>query len=455
MVLSLGLTNCFGSSTSALTGSTTGTTEASPSSPPVDIPSPVSHLSISSPDADGLVRVVGAAGFADAGSTVTVTSTQATSSLIKNSVRKGALQATTSATGTVNADGSFSVSLTSGVGDTITVTFTLESTLSQTDANVPDNKPLIPEGVSLFDVSVDGDLAQAGVLGNDGVDGFLYILDVNAASISNTITLTGATDAFRVSLDPTTGYYYVIDNVNAKFWEVSPDSGVVDSVTVTAPLDVVAGESGNFAVFTHGSGTSPASYFDVLTNTATVLPAPTYPAEATHVETPYVDAQSSEFYDCVATVSEMSDGIFYVYKYMIYDSLSSYYSGEITLSGTEIGTVTTPGGIALFNAGEEVLVTDSDNNRVLRAAFMDATAFTEIAVGEFPTGVTVDDANNLAYVVNSLDDTVSVIDLNTNTEIDTVETGILPLEISVDSTGSFFTAVAVSSFDNTVTIIEN
>lgn len=444
LTVSLGMAGCFGSSAASST----------PSSPPVDIPSPVSHLSISSPDTDGNVRVAGAAGFADAGSTVTVTSTPASSSVVRQSVQAKPLL-TTTATVTANADGSFVITLESSVGATITVTFTLESTLSETDSSVPDNKPLIPDDVILFDVSVDGDLAQAGVVGSDGTDGFVYIVDLNEAVISKTITLTGATDAFRISVDTTTGYYYVIDDVNELLWEVSPDSGVISSASVTDPSDVVAGETGNFAIVTHDSGSFTASYYDVLTDTTTPLQSPTFPAEATHIGTDYVDLQFDGMDNHVAMVSEMSDGLFYVYKYIVFDQTSSFYAGEITLSGDDIGTVTAPGGIALFKQGTEVLVTDAENDRVLRVSFSDSSNFTVIDVGTFPTGVTVDDANHLAYVVNSLDDTVSVIDLTTDQQISTVDTGILPLEVALDSTSSLSTAVAVSAFDNTVTIIEN
>lgn len=443
-LLSLGgLVQCSGSS---------GASSSSPSSPPVDIPSPVSHLSISSPDASGAVRVAGAAGFADTGATVTVTATSNSSSLVRGLANAEPLATSTSQSTTANADGSFRVSITASINDTIAVVYTLSSTLSQTSSSVPQNRPAIPEDVILFDVSVDGTAMQAGVIGNDGVDGFVYVVDINNAVISDTITLSGATDAYRIAADPQTGYFYVIDDVGDKLWEVSPDTGVVDSVTVTDPFDVAAGESGNFAIIAHGSGDYPASYYAVTSNTATTLPMPTYPPSATHVGTDFVDVQWDGTNNVAATVTLMSDDLYYVYKYVIQDQTSSFYAGEIPLYG-EDWEIVVPGGIALFNEADEVLVTDQENERVIRFSFSDSTTATEILVGLNPTGVTVDDLNGVAYVVNSLEDTVSVISLASNQEIGTVDTGLLPLEVSVDSSSTFTTPVAVSALDNTVTII--
>lgn len=418
------------------------------STPTVDIPSPVSHLSISSPDGNGISRVSGAPGFADAGTTVAVSRTS--TSFLTRLLPTAWAQST--ATATANADGSFTTTISSAViGDSVTVSCTRSGAATSQSSNVPQGQPALSNTATLLDVSVDGLLEQAGVVSNDGVDGFASLIDMAALTVLGEITIDGASGLSRVSVDTTTGYYYALDTTNNRLYEINPDTGATDSATVVNPADIAAGESGNFAIISHSSGSAPVSYYSVATNSSSAAQALTASTGATHVRSPFVDTQWGGFIDEFAIVSEMSDGNYYAFLYTAADQLTLTQSFEAQLFGT-ITAVTNPGGVALFNEAQEILVTDRATDRVIRVNFIEGL-MTTITVGDDPRGVTVDDENGLAYVTNAGDHTVSIITLSDNAVATTVDVGITPIAVDVDSTSSLQEAAVINAGDATVTII--
>src|SRR5882724_8400814 len=60
-------------------------------------------------------------------------------------------------------------------------------------------------------------------------------------------------------------------------------------------------------------------------------------------------------------------------------------------------------------------------------------------------------AQTRGYVTNGLDDTVSVIDVSTNSVIDTVSVGTRPLRVAVTPNGAFI--YVANGLDNTVSVI--
>lgn len=434
----LAVTNGCGGGTGA-EGSGSGST------PAADIPSPVSHLSISSPDANGVSRVSGAPGFADAGTAVSLTRAASSTSSLSRFLR-----AEDSAV-TANADGSFTTTISAAIGDSVTVDCTLNGSAARKTSDVPQGQPALTNTAILSDVSVDGLLSQAGVVSNDGVDGYASLIDMSALTVVGEIVIEGASGLSRVSVDTQTGVYYALDTENDTLFEIDPETGDTDSAEVLNPADIAAGESGNFAIVSHDGGSSPASYYSVATNSSTAADALTASTGATHVSSPFVDTQWGGLVDEFAVVSEMSDGNYYVFLYAAADSLSLTQSFEVQLFGS-ITAVTSPGGIALFNAATEVLVTDRATDRLIRIDFFAGT-IASVTVGDDPRGVTVDDTNGIAYVTNAGDHTVSVVTLSDNAVAAQVEVGITPVAIDVDSTSSLSEAAVINAGDATATII--
>jgi len=54
----------------------------------------------------------------------------------------------------------------------------------------------------------------------------------------------------------------------------------------------------------------------------------------------------------------------------------------------------------------------------------------QIPVGDFPSRVAFDRSNDMVYVSNCIDGTVSVVDISNNQVVDTITVGSCPREIA-------------------------
>ena len=70
-----------------------------------------------------------------------------------------------------------------------------------------------------------------------------------------------------------------------------------------------------------------------------------------------------------------------------------------------------------------------------------------------PWAVSVNPSTNVAYVANADGDTVSVIDGKTNTIIDNITVGTIPVALSVNPLTNI--VYVANRADNTVTVIEH
>lgn len=401
----------------------------SDTSSPLDIPAPVAHLTITTPDSEGVSRVTAAKNYADAGTSVTVTATGGTSSsLTRKTLTKASVRNTTTATATVAADGSFQVEIVASLTDTITVTYTLSGTLSETDYDVPEDNAAFPLEVDLLDVSVDPTLDLAMVLASDGTDGIVYVGNLSNGSLATTTTLSGASDVTRIATNPKNGYYYALDAVNGVVWEVNANTGTTSSKSISNIVDLEASTTSNYLIVSHSSGSNAASYYNPSAGTTTSISITT-DTGATHDSSSYVDTGFDGTRDKCAIVSLMSDDIYYITSYNIPDSTS------ITqVTSTQLPDLGIPGGMAMFSDGSEALITDFENDVLLRVNLSTDT-ITEIEVGSAPIGVGISSDDATAYVVNSFDDKVSLIDLATDEVSSTEDVGLFPTEIAVDNAG--------------------
>ncbi|MBA3947123.1 MAG: YncE family protein [Herpetosiphonaceae bacterium] len=88
----------------------------------------------------------------------------------------------------------------------------------------------------------------------------------------------------------------------------------------------------------------------------------------------------------------------------------------------------------------------------LRAATPWSTRVTTIRVGRQPIGVAVDPRIHRAYVGNSLDNTVSVIDTITNSVVDTIRVGLFPADVEVGLNTNV--VYVMNNYASTVSVIE-
>lgn len=419
--------------------------------PTTDIPAPVSHLSISSPDSDGLVRVKAEAGFADGGTTVTISNPNVVGlRWLIDKIDKFVRSALAHSTHTIsaNADGSFIETIEGAVGDPITVAYISGGSEADEEIEVPSNTPPLPLTADIQDVTIDPTNNQALIVANDGTDGFVHFINLDDFSYESTLTLPGASGASRIATDPTSGETIVIDTANDNAVHVS--GGAVNATTAISPSsDLSAGIEGGYVIIAHTDPTPALSYFDILLNAPLAVGDSENESGEDQVSASLVAVDNNGAGDILGVVSLMGDGTQILTTHQIDTVVPSInQSGAITLDG-----VANAGGLVLFNNAEEALVTDSNGDRVLRILLADGTV-TEIEVGDDPQGVAVDTADGVAYVVNNGDRNLSVISLDDNRVTQTVELGLSPTEIAIDPTGGSETPAVINTGDETVTLVE-
>lgn len=412
---------------------------------PVDIPTPVSHLSISSPGSDGNVRITAPDGYADPGTTVTIETSSASSSESENELLSASVSARlTTASDTVADDGSFQLELEGSIDDTCTITYTTDGTETTGTGTVPANQPPLPLSLTLTDIDIDPVENFAMVLANDGIDGFIYVIDLSDGSLDYEIELTGASGADHLSVDRRTGGFAAIDSDSDAVYDIHADYTNYDEVSVTDGNDIVAGKGGNFYMIAQ-TGDTNFSYYSVAMNLATAYTGLT--ADGTTFVAGILADSGFDTNDVFAMVAEMSNGAYYLFTFTVADSSSITQTAAI-----ELVDVNLPTGLALFSDGSEALITDSANDSVLRVD-VSTGDITTISVGDAPLGIALYPDDSVAYVVASGDDEIEVIDLSSNALSDSESAGIEPSAVSFGSTSNPLIPV-MNTGDNTVLLFE-
>jgi YVTN family beta-propeller protein len=113
-----------------------------------------------------------------------------------------------------------------------------------------------------------------------------------------------------------------------------------------------------------------------------------------------------------------------------------------------------PGGA--WAGGPRAYITNSSDNTVSVIDTVTNTVVATVPVGATPVGVAVNPAGTFVYVANSFSNTVSVIDTVTNTVVATVPVGVFSFGVAVNPAGTFAYVTnsdAVSVFDTANSIV--
>ena len=422
--------------------------------PSTEIPAPVSHLSISSPDSNGLVRVTGEAGFADGGSTVTLTNSSTTSFHfpIDLLVRNAFAQATASVT--ANADGSFVASLSAAAGDNIAVSYTKDGAVTEAETAVPENQPPLPsatDGVVYQDVTYNPTTEEAIVVANDGANGFLVFFNITTEA-STTVTLDGLSGANRVALDDANQIVVIADGDDPDtifHYHIGTGNLLEDATGGNQVVDVSASPSGNYAVLAFDNSNPAFSYYDVINDLLPVDGTAINDNQSSQSRAHGVDVSTAGESDLAALVSEAGDGSFFLTTHLVDTALPLFTQ----LTSTTLTGLGSPGSLDFFGPATEALITDRTNDLVLRVTIA-TEEITTIAAGDDPRGVAVERGNEKAFVVNSGDRTLSSINLTTNEVTSAEDLGLAPTAVAVDPTGEVDTVIVLNSGDNTLTLFD-
>lgn len=423
------------------------------SSPPVSIPAPVAGLiSISSPDANGVVQVRGTAGAVTGGSLVTITAGSADAALVKNSVK-----ALTTVTVVAESDGSFEAEITAVAGDVITIKQTKNgSTSTESSYEVKSGTPTLSFAPTAAVVYQSSDVGIVGM--TDGTNSSFQVYDL----LTKTLLLTENVSAFAVSdldVDQERSHVYLTDSTNSLV-AIYDDAGNArgSALSLTGAKTVTA--SATNAIEVVGQVSSANS----LTVVQDVDPAPvvlastlliSHPtaASATHTSTfasTCVDASVSTVELGVLSLFSNSDVIFSSVTLIAVSPYHMSVSHQVNLGVGAFGDV------VLNEDATRAYVTSTDTDELLILSGSGFATTTKISVGDSPDGVALDEENGFVLVANSGDNTVSVIALDSNTVTATLTTsdgiGLKPTKIATSMTlGTFMVA---NEFSETVSLLD-
>lgn len=404
----------------------------------MNIPAPVAGLIAStSPDADGMVQLNGAAGAVGGGASVDVT--KSSSSL---------------ATTVANADGSFSIEVPAALGDTIGVLqFEPGNSSPTTDVTIiPGRTPTaaVPFGPSFAPSFGDG--CVAGVFGSD--------TDVECFSPS-TFALTAQFlvpnfQADDLALDDSNGDFYLIQSSTNQVVVRDPVGGARGGpLSVTRPLAVAADLTNQFALVVQQSAATAVTMID----DGGSFPGLDASTDVTH------PTDGSAVHQRTSAVSTQQDVSFFIHMAM----LSVFDNGDTVL--TVMSVTPPPGGgfsvadqinlgpgtydsVVLFNDATEILVSDSGRNQVIRFNGSGFSNVTVYDVGLDPRGIAVSEDGQVAFVCNHDEHTIAIIGLIADAVLGFMPTG---LGVGLGPTGiainpSPFTGLVANDLDQTVSI---
>lgn len=418
--------------------------------PPTEILAPVSHLSISSPNSDGLVRVTAEAGFTDGGATVTITNNNAVSyHFFMNLFLREAFAHQTHVV-TANNDGSFQESIEASRGDRISITYTKDARETQVNEDVPENKPQLPQAtVSYQDLVYNPTTGGAILVANDGIDGYLFFYNINTQAITQA-TLAGRSGINRIDLDNTNQILVIVDSNdsnNILHYHIQSGNTLDDTTDGNQVVDVASSE--NFAVIGFETPTPAIGFYDLINDVVSATGNALDPNGNNQSTSHWVDMDNNGTTDVVALVSEASDGSFYLTTHTLDSSVPSF-SQQTTTSLTGLSS---PGGMVFFNRATEAFVTDRTNDRVFRFTQATSTLAT-INTEEDPRDVGVNSQNTEAYVVNAETRTLSAINLADSTVERVATLGLSPTRLATDPTGTTDIVLVLNTGDNTLSLYD-
>lgn len=429
-----------------------GGSASSESLPPLSLPSPVSGLiSVSSPDSDGNVRVRGAAGAVEANASVTVAASAGSSDSLNSRARQASDD---SVTVTAGPDGSFSTEIDADIGSNITITQSEDDeTSDETEFDVLDGIPSfdeIPVGTSVIradDVAV--------VSYTDGTDSFFDLYDLTTLDYVVTVTVEGFVVA-DINTDEVSGDSYLVDAENDLVIVADDEANITDAIITdgSSPISVAAFHGEEFGVIGHEDSDVSVAIIDYsgafLTEEFSLLIShPTDPS-ASHEKSFALSADSNMTGTKVAVLSEFDNGDT-IFSLVDADPLPS---ADLDVeSQVNLGT-NTFSDVVLYNDASEALVTDESGDAVIHLSGSGFATQVTVPVGDAPKGI--DDAvdEGFAFVANSGDHTLSVIDLDSMTVTATFDTGdgigLTPVDVAVDDDP--LTAIIANQTSLTVTL---
>ncbi len=427
---------------------------SNPASPPASIPAPVSSsISVTTPNENGFVTITGAAGAVPGSATVSAANVNRGGvvkffpALFINTAY-AAIQDSVVA----NADGSFVIITIEGsIGEVVRLRFNHNGEDSNTtDKIIPANVVNLSTTLSPRSAAIVDATNLAYVTTGDATNGFLWIFDMTNLQLSNEITINNQANMSAIAIDDTQNVALILNensNIAIPFNLLTNTAGA--NIAMNSPQSISASPSGGYFVVGMQDTNSVA-----LVNSTTLLVdcqhqiSNTIAPTSNHVSTTFITMETDGF-DFVMTLSEFDNDTLVLTRSRV-DGCAS--SPPLATLQQQVISTTSPAGLASYNGGLDLFVTDTASDSVIRANMSAATS-TSISVGDQPQGIAVNSGNNTVYVVNSGDNTISDIDILTN-DVSTFasETGLGASELVFNPTSG--DAILLSILDHAAWILQ-
>ncbi len=432
-------------------------------SPPAGIPSPVSNLmTASNPDTGGNVTLNGAPGSVLPNALVIAANASQGAMASQWKLDKWlmgvALAQTDSLVSQVTAgpDGSFTLVLQGQVGETLRITQTVDGQKSP-PAELTIKGTVIDLGVAGRGVAVDETSSKAYVTGGNGAEGLVFDLDLSRNEPLPSLpdpffTLAGLPNLGPISGDVEAQTALAIsgpENTVAVF-SLVPDDASLFTNSVTSPRGIDVNSGFNLAAIGVESALTSVSIHDTFDGSfeCSFLIATTQQGSSQHVSTPFVRLGTDDKGVLqIVAVSRFSDGSWLLTR----TALPSCFTAPIPNGTLIIPQLTEPAGLGIFNQATQAIISDSAGAQILVGNFSTAE-FTAVPVGSVPKGVTVDEANGRAFIVNSGNNSITLLTLADLTTRKLVGVGLGPSELAVDA--KLKRGLLISDLDETVVIVD-
>lgn len=425
--------------------------------PPAGIPAPVSSfITVTSPNPDGFVRVTGAAGSVPGGATVTAGNvTQG--AIVKNFhsffIRSARAEIQNSVV--ANSDGSFVISdIEADIGDTIRIRYELNAFTSEvTDKLVPDNVVLLSDSLVPQNLAYDSINNKVFVTSSSEGDGFIFIVDpdLNQLDLNSPLVFPGEENLQGIAVDSVSGNAVMVNPTSGRIIPFNATSFIPGNPSnLTGANSVVIHPVGGFALIgVQDSGNSLALYNigaesiqdTLLLNNGT----------ATHVRTPFIDIANDGSNFQVISISFFDDDSYIISK--VQENGANLNAPSINVDLASAHNIGVPGSLAVFNNTNEVLISDTSNDQVHRLSLLGATTtlLATYDVGHNPGDIVINENSNMAYLVNTDDNSMTSINLNDDTTTSFLDSiGLAATLFAFDSGNEV--GFLLSPFDHTLII---
>ncbi len=267
-------------------------------------------------------------------------------------------------------------------------------------------------------------------------------------TLTNSVLALPINYAENVAVTPDGKYVYADNGGNGAVNYIYKVSTLTDSITNTVSIDVTAGSGEGMAITPDGKtaylggiegSATPNSVYALNTSTNTITNSILvgswsdggYVTAAPDNSLVYVDIQSyGDAYGGVNVISTLTNTVVNSISFNAYDGYSP--------SGMAI----TPSGALLYvaSASGNIIVVSTSTNSVVNAIPG------VVAVGTYPSGLAITPSGSTAYATNLALNTISVINIPTNTVTNTIQNvGYDPVAVAFSPNGEY--AYAASQFN--------